>query len=70
MKSYLKSLRLRKNLTQTEISDMLGISQSAYYQYESGKQKVPYNTAMKISEILSVDINDIFLPATFTICHN
>lgn len=67
MKKSLEELRIESDYSQSEMARMLKIPTSTYYVYESGKRKVPSEIAEKIAKIFSKDINDIFLPATFTV---
>lgn len=66
MKKTIGELRNKENLTQIEMAKILGISVSAYNMYENGNRKVPEQIASKIAQILKVNMEDIFLPATFT----
>ena len=58
--SKLQELRKQNGLTQEEISQKLGISQQTYCNYEKDGNNLPYKTAMKIAEILMVDVNEFF----------
>lgn len=57
-------IKLRKdaNLTQKEIADMIGISDSAYSRKESGESSFKDFEMFKIREIFKKPIDDIFLP--------
>ena len=46
---------------------MLGIAVSTYNQYENGVRSVPKDAARRISEILQIPLDDIFLPEKFTV---
>lgn len=67
MNIKLETLRIKNDYSQSEMAKMLDIPVSTYYVYETGKRKVPIDVAQKIAEILNEDINNIFLPATFTL---
>lgn len=67
MKGTLETIRIAKGYSQSEMARKLDIPTSTYYVYETGKRKVPMDIAEKVSEILGEAINDIFLPATFTV---
>lgn len=63
----LTNLRKEKGYSLIGMAKLLGIGTSTYCQFESGVRTVPANVAHKISEILCVEFNDIFLPTRFTI---
>ena len=67
MKIKLETLRIKNGYTQSEMAKKLDIPVSTYYVYETGKRKVPTDVAKQIAKILKEDINNIFLPATFTL---
>lgn len=46
---------------------MLDIAISTYCQYETGKRNVPAEVVDKISNILNINKEDIFLPIKFTV---
>ncbi len=57
----LRKLREKNtNLSQSDVSDILGISQNTYSTWESGNADVKSEFIPKIAEILKVDINDLF----------
>lgn len=66
-KKSLCEIRKEKKLTQESIAVKLGISVASYNMYENSARKIPSNIAEKIAKILDVKLNDIFLPATFTV---
>lgn len=49
MYTRIKELRIKNNLTQAEISKILGISQSSYSLYERGKQDLSISVLLKLS---------------------
>ncbi|MCC7452720.1 MAG: helix-turn-helix transcriptional regulator [Crocinitomix sp.] len=61
MRTNLKIRKLRENadLTQEFMANSLKISQSAYAQLESGKNKISEDRLKKISEILAVDMESL-----------
>ena len=63
----LSEIRLKKGITQLEMSKMLGVAVSTYNMYENGQRKIPLHIAKKISQILNASIETLFMPATFTI---
>ena len=50
----IKGARLRKNLTQQELSDLVGTSKSMISSYESGKNDPAQSTVIKLSDALGV----------------
>jgi transcriptional regulator with XRE-family HTH domain len=57
--SNLKNCRLAKKLTQKQLSEMLGITQQAYAQYESGKRTPKLDTLRRIAKALDVDWTEL-----------
>ena len=53
----LKSLRKKSGLSQNEIANKLGITQSTYSYWESGKVRIDSNSLKKLSEIFGVSID-------------
>lgn len=53
----LKELRLNKNLTQSELSSRLNISQITYSQYERGKREPSIETLIKLAELYLVSMD-------------
>ena len=51
---------MAKGLGQQTMADNLGISKSHYCNLENGKRRLSYATALKISGILKVPIQNIF----------
>jgi len=67
VKANIEDLRKKLNISQIDMAKMLQIPVSTYNMYENGKRKVPEKVANKIAEILNVKLEEIFLPATFTV---
>lgn len=67
MKKTLVEIREENRKTQKDMADLLGIAVSTYCQYETGKRNLPAEIVNKISKILNVNKNDIFLPIKFTV---
>lgn len=59
LKMKLKELRLKNNLTQQEIADILGCSTVAYSRYETGKRQPSTDMLISLSKILHVSIDYI-----------
>jgi len=66
-KNLLAEIRNEKRLTQVKMAKMLGISVAAYNLYENGGRKIPSAIAEKISQILGINKNEIFMPVTFAL---
>ncbi|WP_129408052.1 helix-turn-helix transcriptional regulator [Marinitoga lauensis] len=56
----IKELRIEKNLTQKELSDLLGIGQSTLSEIENGKYLPRIDLAKKIAKILNHDLEKVF----------
>lgn len=53
----LKQLRLAADLTQTQVSSYLKISQQAYANYESGKREPDHKTLSSLADYFNVSID-------------
>lgn len=56
----LKKYREKKNLTKLQVANMCGLLPPNYYRYESGQNEPGAITAIQISEILGVKVEDLF----------
>lgn len=56
----LKKARLDRELTQFEISSLLGVAKSTYSMYESGHREPNIRTVKKISDILNVSVSQLY----------
>ncbi len=65
--SKLEQLRKEKGIGQSAFAERLGIASSTYCQYEKGARMIPVSTAIEIANLLSVKVEDIFLPMKFTV---
>lgn len=54
--TYHRSL---KDLTQSEVADRMGISQSAYAYFEAGKRRIPLADIMKLADVLDFNVNEV-----------
>ena len=52
-------LRTKFNLTQTELAEMLGVTNKAVSKWETGKSKPTTNTIRKLAMIFKIDINEL-----------
>lgn len=57
----LKSLRAKKDLSQSDMAKILKISPNSYCEKENGKRQFKIREAIILSDFLEVDIRDIFL---------
>ena len=64
----LKQFREEAGLTQKQIAEKLGVSESYYCQLENNKRRMPLQLALDVSTILKKTPNDIFLPNDFAKC--
>lgn len=56
----LKKLRETARYTQEETAQALGITRSAYSNYESGDREVPYDVIEKASDFFGCDMTTLF----------
>lgn len=57
----LRSLRETHNRTQTEVAQAIGIKQTTYSNYETGKREPDFDTFLKICEYFGVG-SEVLLP--------
>ena len=60
MKNRLKSLRLDRGWTQTELSERLGVSRQSVHAIETGKHDPSLPLAFRIANLFGMAIEDIF----------
>lgn len=53
---YLRYYRLRNNLTIRQLAEQVGIVQATLLKYEQGLVSIPYDTAVRLSERLKIDV--------------
>ena len=56
----LKELRIMNNLNVVEISKLIGISPTYYWQIENKKRRMYYELAKKIAQVFKLKPDDIF----------
>nr|WP_122012112.1 helix-turn-helix transcriptional regulator [Maliibacterium massiliense] len=56
-KNRLRALRIRRELTQTQVADLLGIDQRVYSIYETGKRDMPVRHLVKLSKLYGVSVD-------------
>jgi len=66
----LRGFRRQVGLTQKQIAEKLGISESYYCQIENNKRRMSLQTALEIAAILRLAPNDIFLLNNFAKRHD
>ena len=59
LKQNLKYLRGIKSISQKKISEILGISRSAYGHYETGKSEPVASILLKLSKYYKLTVNDL-----------
>jgi transcriptional regulator with XRE-family HTH domain len=55
----LKLAREKKNMTQKEVADSIGVAKSTYSLYESGNREPNVQTIKKISDVLNVSADEL-----------
>ena len=55
----LKYFRKKSGRTQLDIANLLGITQTAYGNYELGKRQIPYDYMVQLAEYYKVSIEDL-----------
>lgn len=58
----IRSKRLEKNYSQAYLASRLKISQSYYAKIENGITKLTVDELIEISEILNIDLSELFSP--------
>lgn len=58
--SNIKKLRETARYTQDEVAQALGVTRSAYSNYESGDREVPYDVIEKASDFFGCDMAVLF----------
>ena len=56
----LRMIRSKKNVSQQEIADFLGIDRKTYVSWEAGAADIKSSFIPKLAEFLHVEINDLF----------
>ena len=59
MRTRIRELREDRDLTQTEISKLLNISQVAYSYYELNKRSIPLESLCKLADFYNVSLDYI-----------
>lgn len=53
----LKSIREDRDITQSQIADLLNCKQNTYQQYESGKRQIPLEALKKLAYFYNTSID-------------
>lgn len=53
----IRDLRNDKDLTQKEVAEMLGMSQTGYSKYETGENDIPTHVLIALAKIYGVSID-------------
>ena len=53
----LRNLREDRDLSQTQVAKMLGMSQTGYSKYETGENDIPTNILIKLSRLYDTSID-------------
>jgi transcriptional regulator with XRE-family HTH domain len=56
---YLRNWRGTKGFSQEQVAERLGVSQTTYNRWESGKRLVPYKYYTAIAKIMEVKLSDL-----------
>jgi transcriptional regulator with XRE-family HTH domain len=56
----LSELRNKKNLTQEDVADMLGVARTTYAMYEQGKREMDYEALLKLANYYKVSLDYLF----------
>ena len=63
--NFLYTLRTEKNLSQTQLAQMLGVTNKAVSKWENGASKPNTNLIPKLAEILEVSVEELFAGKRF-----
>lgn len=55
----LRDLREDKDLTQTELVEILHMHKTTYTNYEQGKREIPFSLAIRLAELYNVSLDYI-----------
>ena len=70
IKNKLITARKEKNMTQTEMADLLGVNQSQYHRREHGEIHIFDDEWIRIAKILGKEVEDIKEEDSFTTVNN
>lgn len=55
----LKNLRKQRKLTQSDLAEIIGVSQVTMGRYETGEREMPYETLFQLADFFGVTIDEI-----------
>ena len=55
----LKVARVKKNLTQKQLAELVGVSSSTINRIETGKQVLKLDMLSKLAEVLEIQVNEL-----------
>lgn len=61
IRNNIKSLRIKKGLTQEDVAYLMGISRATYNDYETRPENVKIETYNKMANIFNCDLIDFFM---------
>ncbi|MCI6998050.1 MAG: helix-turn-helix domain-containing protein [Eubacterium sp.] len=56
----IQRLRIKANLTQSQLADYIGVSQSAVYYWEKGKREPNTETILKLLNIFHITLDELY----------
>lgn len=62
MREDLKQARIKKGLTQVELADQIGKTQSVVSRYESGESPIDIDTAPLLAKVLGLPVIKVLYP--------
>lgn len=63
----IERIRKEKGYTQQFMAENIETSIGCYNMYENNQRKVPKEKAILIAKVLEHELNDIFVPSSFTV---
>jgi DNA-binding XRE family transcriptional regulator len=66
IKNNIKSLRVKKGLTQEDVAYLMGISRATYNDYETNPLNVKIDTYNKMADIFDCNLVDFFIDSNVT----
>ncbi|MFO0089646.1 MAG: helix-turn-helix transcriptional regulator [bacterium] len=60
MGERIAQLRKERNITQTQLAEVLGVSQQTVHAYEAGSRRIPVSALPAVAQMLSVPLEVLF----------